>query len=90
MTSRLDPDYVSDESDSISKVFADALAMANRNTYNEGSWQKWMVGICALLVVGGIGGAVAMYGQLTALEVRMEYIKYQVDDLKRIVLERHQ
>lgn len=64
--------------------------MANRNTYNEGGWQKWMLGIGALLVVGGIGGAVAMYGQLTALEVRMEYIKYQVDDLKRIVLEKHQ
>lgn len=88
MGPRIDPDYPS-ENPTLVQALADAIHKSYGTNYTEGGWQKWMVGICALLIVGGVGGAIAMYGQLTALEVRMEYIKYQVDDLKRIVVERH-
>jgi hypothetical protein len=52
---------------------------------SESNWQGWVVGVCALLIVGGVGGAIAMYGKLTALEVKMEDVKYQIDYISRIV-----
>jgi hypothetical protein len=82
VSNRIDPDYTDDEEvHSISKVFADALALAHRQTYNErnDSWQVWVIGICGLLVVGAVGGGIAMYGKLTALEVTVQDIKYLVE-----------
>jgi hypothetical protein len=52
-------------------------------------WSKWLVPGIVTLIVMGIGGGIAMYGQLSALTQRVENLQAQVDRVEKIVEPRY-
>ncbi len=60
--------------------------------YHEGGgnqWSKLIVPGLVTLIVMGIGGGIAMYGQLSALTQKVANLQAQMDDLKRMVEPRY-
>lgn len=45
-------------------------------------WSKWMVTVCGMLAVGGVGAVVGMYGKLSTIEANQNNQGQQISDLK--------
>lgn len=60
--------------------------------YHEGGqdpWVKWIIPGLVTLIVMGIGGAIVMYGQLSALTQKVENLQSQVNRVEKIVEPRY-
>lgn len=83
---RVDPDFNPSEADI--EMVAKLLARAATTpiTYHEGNgngkFQKWMLGVMALLAVSAVGGGIAMYGELSALRVEVSNVKDEVREIR--------
>lgn len=97
MVERIDPDYdpESDEFEAVAKLLAKSKGRMAVFHYKDGNgFQKWILGVAAALAVIAVGGGVAMFGKLAALEQQeidskadMAEVKREVNDVKRLLLE---
>jgi hypothetical protein len=86
---RVDPDF--NPSDADIEIAARLLARAAATQpihYVEngnGKFQKWMMGLMAVLAAMAVGGVIVMYGQLAALQADMANVKAQITEVKKLV-----
>lgn len=59
--------------------------------YHEGgkgsspSWRNWVMTLLGALIVIGVSSLVVMYGNMTAMKVRMDNFEHRMDNLERRV-----
>lgn len=91
MTERIDPDYDPSEKEVqhlarlLSLVAGRVGSLHVGESANSNGFQKWILGIVAAVAVMGVGGLVAMYGRLAAVEVSLIDVKIQVTNLESLI-----
>ena len=83
------PDFAASD-EQLLRVLRGAIAtpVSYRNGDGNGSgngFQKWALGAVATLVVMGVGGIVAMYGRLSAIEISVQDLRVELTDLKQFL-----
>jgi len=94
---RLDPDYnprQDEDQESLRNLIKQTLraSVEIQGGYHEGggdSWGKWIIPGLVTLMVMGIGGAIVMYGKLSALTQKVESLQDQVNRIEKIVEPRY-
>jgi hypothetical protein len=84
-----DPDAPLLGDEDIDRIVRLAIKYGGHRSYNNGdgssSWQKWMVTLCGGLALMGIGGGVAVYGKMSALEANQNAQTTQITRLQNQV-----
>lgn len=87
-------DYAENERELKNLIFEAARIGAQNGGYTESpksgpdAWAKWMVTVCGMLAVAGIGSAVGMYGKLSAIEANQISQQKQIDYLTQLIVRR--
>lgn len=92
-TDRPAKDYEENERDLKDMLFQ-AMKLGASGGYHEApkqgpdAWTKWLVTVCGMLAVAGVGSAIGMYGKLAAIEANQINQQKQIDYLIQIVVRR--
>lgn len=85
-------DYADNERELRDMLFQ-AMKLGASGGYHEApkgepAWTKWMVTVCGMLAVAGVGSAVGMYGKLSAIEANQISQQKQIDYLTQLIVRR--
>jgi len=80
-----DYDAFADERRFYQRLLREGTGSRNNGDGGSNTWQKWLVTLCGGLALMGIGGGIAVYGKMSALEANQNAQTTQITRLQNQV-----